>query len=69
MSDKAALFVGSVMSVLVLLTALVLSWATGGWEPLIGCLIALGIAFVVLTVTLGLCVLADRLFPWDDRRK
>lgn len=68
-SLKANLFVGGVLAGLLLITSLVMSWATGDWGPLIGCLIALGIAAVIIAITNAVCLLGEKLFPWDDQQK
>lgn len=63
MNTKADLFAGGVMAGLFLLTSAALSWVTGEWTPLIGCLIALGIAAVVMVVTIAMCILGGEAVP------
>lgn len=65
MSRKAEAFVLSVMLVMFLVVGLGCSWAVGSWVPFLGCLLALGIAAIIILAVIGLCVLAEKLFPRD----
>lgn len=66
MNHKADAFVLSVMVGLFLLAGAVISLVTDDWTPLLGFTIAIAIAASVIALMLGLCRLAEKLFP-DDK--